>query len=108
MATKKKASSKKAAPAFRFDAKTGFPFGVGDAILIRTVTMYQVGRVVNIGPDSITLAEASWLADIGRLSTALATGVLSEVEKVPAWVVVGRGAIVDIFPWPHPLPQATK
>ncbi len=100
-------SSKKAA-ALKFDAKTGYPFAKGDAVLIRTVTMYQVGRVVNIGPDSITLVEASWLADIGRLSAALESGALSEVEKIPSWCVVGRGAIVDIFPWPHPLPTATK
>ena len=100
--------TKKKSTALRFDPKSGFPFGIGDAILIRTVTMYQVGRVVNIGPDSITLDNASWLADIGRFSTALATGSLSEVEIAPSWVVVGRGAIVDIYPWSHPLPESTK
>ncbi len=94
--------------AMEFDAKTGFPFSKGDAILIRTVTMYQIGRVVNVGPDSITLVEASWLADIGRLNVALSTGALSEVEKAPSWIVVGRGAIVDIYPWQHPLPESTK
>ena len=98
----------KKANAMKFDAKTGYPFTAGDAILIRTVTMYQVGRVVKIGPDSITLDDASWLADIGRLNVALSTGVLSEVEKAPSWVVVGRGAIVDIYPWSHALPEATK
>jgi hypothetical protein len=99
---------KKTAASMKFDAKTGLPFAKGDAILIRTVTMYQVGRVVHVGPDSITLDDASWLADIGRLSVALSTGTLSEVERAPSWVVVGRGAIVDIYPWSHPLPQATK
>ncbi len=94
--------------AIKFDAKTGFPFKKGDAILIRTVTMYQVGRVQNIGPDSITLDDASWLADIGRLGDALSTGNLNEIERAPSWVVVGRGAIVDIYPWAHPLPELTK
>ncbi len=92
----------------KFDARTGFPFKKGDAILIRTVTMYQVGRVQNIGPDSITLDDASWLADIGRLGEALSTGKLNEVERAPSWAVVGRGAIVDIYPWAHPLPKLTK
>ncbi len=104
MVTKKRGG----AGVVKFDARTGYPFGKGDAVLIRTVTMYQVGRVVNIGPDSITLEEASWLADVGKFSTALETGALSEVEKIPSWCVVGRGAIVDIFPWAHPLPTATK
>jgi len=101
MKTKKTAATK-------IDPKTGFPFSIGDSVLIRTVTMYQVGRVVSIGVDSIVLDEASWLADVGRLSEALANGSLREVEKVPSWVVVGRGAIVDMFPWNHPLPTATK
>lgn len=92
----------------KFDAKTGYPFKKGDAILIRTVTMYQIGRVACIGADSITLIEASWLADTGKLSTALEKGTLNEVEKIPSWCTVGRGAIVDIFPWNHPLPEATK
>jgi hypothetical protein len=91
-----------------FDKATGYPFATGDSILIRTVTMYQVGRVVSVGPDSITLDEASWVADLGRLGEALASGKLLEVEKVPAWVTVGRGAIVDIYPWAHALPDSTK
>ena len=94
--------------AIKFDTKTGFPFTKGDAILIRTVTMYQLGRVVNVGPDSITMSDASWIADIGRLNVALSTGSLNEIERAPSWVVIGRGAIVDIYPWSHDLPQATK
>jgi hypothetical protein len=92
------------------DPKTGFPFTVGDKILIRTVTMYQLGRVVGVGADTITLAEASWVADVGRLGEALAKGssVLLEVEKAPSWICVGRGAIVDVFPWSHDLPTDTK
>lgn len=93
---------------FKINAETGFPFTKGDAILIRTVTMYQLGEIAHISPDSITLVNASWLADIGRLSVALSTGALNEIEKAPSWIVVGRGAIVDIFPWSHPLPESSK
>lgn len=93
---------------YKIDSKTGYPFGKGDAILIRTVTMYQVGRVEHIGVDSITLSDASWVADIGRLSEALKNGTFNEVEKCPAWACIGRGAIVDVFPWEHALPESTK
>ena len=91
-----------------FDPKTGYPFKKGDAVFIRTVTMYHVGRVESVGVDSITLLDGSWVADVGRLSEALSTGKLLEVEKAPSWLTVARGAIIDIYPWVHPLPDATK
>jgi len=84
------------------------PFGIGDAIMIRTVTMIQAGRVTNIGPDSVTLEDASWIACTKRLSVTLATGDVEEAEECPGWVCVGRGAIVDVFPWSHSLPVRTK
>lgn len=86
----------------------GLPFGVGDSILIRTVTMIQVGKVRTIENDFLVLDDASWVADTGRFSGALTDGTLNEVEKCPGWVLVGRGSIVDVFPWSHPLPKETK
>lgn len=86
----------------------GLPFRVGDAVLIRTVTMIQVGRVAAIGADFITLDDASWVADTARFSETLEHGTLNEVERCPSWCMVGRGAVVDVFPWDHDLPQATK
>src|SRR4051812_4961440 len=108
MVTKMKTAAGAKPAGLKFDKVTGYPFGVGDSILIRTVTMYQLGRVASVGPDSITLESASWIADLGRLSTALADGKLNEVEKAPSWVTVGRGAVIDIYPWAHALPDATK
>lgn len=104
----KKKTAAKAGIMFAKD--TGYPFDVGDKILVRTVTMYQLGKVVGIGPDSITLADASWIADVGRLGNALEKGcdALGEIEKAPSWICVGRGAIVDVYPWNHPLPATTK
>lgn len=107
-AQRKGTTMTKMVAAMKFDAQTGYPFAVGDAVLIRTVTMYQIGRVAKVGPDSITLVEASWVADIGRMSVALTTGSLSEVEKAPSWIVVGRGAVVDMYPWAHPLPESSR
>ena len=84
------------------------PFQIGESILIRTVTMIQVGRVKAIGSDFVLLEDAGWVAETGRFSTMLETGSLSEFERAPSWVMVGRGAIVDVYPWAHALPKTTK
>ena len=84
------------------------PFKVGDAILIRTVTMIQVGRVKAIGPDLFTMEDGGWVASTKRFSETLKTGGLDEFERAPSWFAVGRGAIVDVWPWEHPLPSETK
>jgi hypothetical protein len=84
------------------------PFGVGDAILIRTVTMIDLGRVVAIGHDFIVLEDGGWVAETARFSEMLKTGALNEFERVPGWFLVARGSICDLFPWDHPLPQQTK
>ena len=80
---------------------------VGKAYLIRTVTMIQVGRVRDIGPDFFVLEEAGWVALTKRFSVTLETGALDEFEKAPSWILVGRGSVVDIYPWAHPLPTKT-
>ena len=85
-----------------------FPFKVGESVFIRTVTHHQAGRIVSIGRDWVLLDEAAWIADDGRFHEALAKGVFKEVEPVPGLCMVGRGAIVDMFPWPHPLPRTVK
>ena len=90
-------------------SKDSLPFTVGDAIVIRTVTMIDVGRVKAIGPDFIVLEDGGWIADTGRFSAMLAAGSLNEFERADVpWFLVGRGAICDAFPWKHALPQATK
>jgi hypothetical protein len=84
------------------------PFGVGDAILIRTVTMIQLGRVKAIGPDFIVMEDGGWVADTARFSETLKTGKLNEFERAcTPWFLVGRGAIVDVWPWAHKIPQET-
>lgn len=107
----KKTSPKRAKAIKQTKPKTqdGLPFGPGDAILIRTVTMIDVGRVTAIGPDYIILEDASWIADTERFEQTLKTGACREVERFPVpWVLVGRGAIVDVAPWKHGLPLETK
>lgn len=84
------------------------PFKPGDKILIRTVTMIQVGRLRTIGRDFFVLDDAAWIADTGLFSEFLKTGKMSEVEPFPSWCLVGRGAVIDIAPWDHELPRARK
>lgn len=84
------------------------PFGPGDAVLIRTVTMIQLGRVKAIGRDFLVLEDGGWVADTARFSEALAKGTLGEFERAPSWFLVGRGAIVDVYPWAHEIPKASK
>ena len=88
--------------------ESGLPFAVGDKILVRTVTMIDVGRVKSIGFDFIVLEDGGWIADTGRFGAMLATGSISEFERAPSWFLVGRGAIIEVFPWAHDLPQTTK
>lgn len=88
--------------------KTSRIVAVGSKVLIRTVTHYYTGRIVEMTPTEIVLADAAWIADTGRFATALEKGTLSEVEPFPAGVSVARGAVVDVSPWPHDLPRAQK
>ncbi len=85
------------------------PFVVGDAIIVRTVTVIDLGRVLAIGHDSITLTDGGWVASTGRFNEMLKTGNLDEFERCDLpWFLVGRGAICDIFPWPHKIPTVSK
>ena len=86
------------------DNEESLPFKVGDIILIRTVTMIQVGTVEAITAQFIQLRDAGWVADSGRFGECLANGTLSEFERAPSWVLVSRGAIVDVYPWDHEVP----
>jgi len=90
------------------DGTSTLPYEVGSKVLIRTVTMTQVGRIEAVYPKEIVLVDGSWVADTGRFSNALATGELSEVERIPGRYIVGRGAIVDCCEWWHDLPTETK
>jgi len=84
------------------------PLRIGNKVLIRTVTHYHVGRIVLLAADEVVLEDAAWIADTGRLHTALTMGTLDEVEPYPNLVSVGRGAIVDVTDWTHKLPLAQK
>jgi hypothetical protein len=114
MAAKKSAAAKKIATTGETaeTAAARLPFVVGDCILVRTVTHLQLGRVRTIGHDFFTLDDGGWLADTGvRLGELLKTGQFNsatEYEKAPSWMLVGRGAICDVWPWSHALPTESR
>lgn len=81
---------------------------VGSKVLIRTVTYFELGEVVEASGGFVKLDGASWVADTGRLHKAVADGVLNEVEMLGDGVWVNLGATVDVIPWRHELPTATK
>jgi len=81
------------------------PYTIGDAVIVRTVTMYYTGRIVRVYPGELVLSDAAWIGDAGQWSEALKTGILKEVEPYPDQCIVSRAAIVDVAPWAHPLPR---
>lgn len=86
------------------------PIRVGNTVLIRSVTHFYTGRIVEKTKDELVLEDAAWIADTGRFSVAVSTGALNEVEPYPdgTAVAVGRGAIVDVADWKFALPRAVK
>lgn len=84
------------------------PIRVGSAVIIRAVTLYYTGRIVEITATDLVLGDAAWVASTGRFSDALRTGVLDEVEPYPGAVAVARGSICDVADWPHALPREQR
>lgn len=72
------------------------PYKIGANYLIRTVTMIQTGRLVEVTDQELVLEDAAWIADTGRFSNALQKVQFEEVEPFPdGQVIVGRGSIID-------------
>jgi len=84
------------------------PFKVGNKYLIRGVTNYMIGEVVEIVGDFLVLDNASWVPDTGQFSKAFENNTLREVERTPNGTIVHMGAISDAQPWHHDLPTETK
>jgi hypothetical protein len=80
----------------------------GKKYLVRTVTHYTVGELVEFSDDELVFKSASWVADTGRFHNALRDGELSEVEPFTEPVLVNRKAIVDATIWTHDLPTEQK
>lgn len=72
------------------------PYKLGAIYLIRTVTMIDTGRIVEVTDQEIVLEDAAWIADTGRFSDALKNSSFTEVEPFPdGRVIIGRAAVID-------------
>ena len=75
---------------------TSEPWEIGKVYLIRTVTMIDTGRLVQVTPTELVLEDAAWIAETGRFAQALEQASFGEVEPFPEGrVIIGRGAVVD-------------
>lgn len=71
-------------------------YKIGQTIVIRTVTMIQVGKLVEVCDQELVLVEAAWIADTGRWADFLRGKMPDEVEPfADGEVFVGRGALID-------------
>ena len=81
------------------------PFKVGEQYLICTVTLYYVGRVVEIGPGWIRLEQASWIHWTGRLGELLQGKSFSKLRGRRARtepcgeVGLATSILVSWYPW---------
>lgn len=89
------------------ECSSDLPFEVGKSYFIRTVTYHIIGTVDKISGPFLVLSEASWVADSGRFSKAIAEGELSEVEYI-GQMFVNTTAIADATRWNHKNPKVTK
>jgi hypothetical protein len=86
-------------------------FEIGKCYLIRTVTYFQLGRLIGFGNrnQELILENVSWIADTGRFTQAMQSGDFFEVEMFPPGkVIVNRGAIVDAAEWSGRFPLVQK
>lgn len=83
---------------------------IGHNYFIRTVTHHLLGTLEKVTPLELVLTSVSWIADDGRFNALLAKGEANEVEPAPAElrVIVGRGSLIDAYPWTHPLLRDVK
>jgi len=94
-----------------FGASTlgGHPYKIGQAYHIRTVTHHYTGRLVEVYEHELVIDDAAWIADDGRFSEALRSGVLEEIEPYPGGqAIIGRGALIDASEWMRDLPRTVK
>lgn len=79
---------------------------VGETYYVRTVRNDYVGRLASIdGPYSLTLTDAAWVSESGRLGDFMRTGRAEGMEVEPVGVVGLQW--LDWSPWPHALfPEA--
>ena len=82
---------------------------VGQKIFFRTVTYHAIGEVKKIVGRFVHLKTASWIADTGRFSDFIKSGLQSNTEVEPVGEqFLNMDTVVDFFIWKHKLPTEQK
>jgi hypothetical protein len=82
---------------------------VGQNYFIRTVTHHLLGKLEAVTQQELVMSSVSWIADDGRFNELLKAGTASEVEPAPEGeVIIGRGSLIDAYPWLHALLRSVK
>lgn len=77
-------------------------FIVGERVMVQTVTFYWCGEIAAVRDGWLILADAVWIANTGKLSKALESGVLALWEPAGSPVRINlERAVVAVLPWPH-------
>lgn len=84
-------------------------YEIGKYYLIRTDTMYQVGRLIAVNKNEYVLDDAAWVAYTGMFYKCLIEAKFENVQPVlPAsrLCIVSRGAMRDMFPIHYTRPES--
>lgn len=76
---------------------------IGNNFFFRTVTYHFIGKVVGRLGDILMLKNASWVADSGRFTDCIKSGILNEVEPLGNWNI-NLSTVTDFGDWKHKLP----
>ena len=81
---------------------------IGKNYVIRTVTMIQVGKLIEVTDNELVMEDCAWVADTGRWMNFLKEGKVSEVEPFQDKVIIGRHSLIDATLWNHGLLKIQK
>ena len=64
----------------------------------------------DVDPLEIVLTEAAWIPDDGPFHKCLRDGTVLACEPAPGGgdSIIGRTALIDAYPWHHPLPREVQ
>ena len=83
---------------------------IGKNYYIETVTKYYCGELLAIDYSGLTLINASWIPDTGRIHESFRTGQFNEVEPLPdnRKLFLPAGVISAVVEWSHKLPREAR
>ena len=81
-------------------------FEPGETVFIETFGKHFLGRVKAADYTTVTLEDASWVADSGRFGEFLARGLADGMEVEPVGEVTIQLMYISAkYPWRHALPK---